>query len=237
MTKLAIPFLTAAVLLGASPFQARATVTWDDLPLGSYQPTPLGYGGYNWYFGDGTFGSDGSTGPNDPNHGLLQYSTAANEGVLPHSTPNAAYNAWGFTPMRIESLDPGEGSEFTFSGWFSSQGDLGVGSASEVKAQGFIGTSSTAAFTIIFTLPSDGSWVYESFATDLAVNKLLLTPLDSSGNAYAGAPFSPAPGYFWMDDVQLSAVPEPSTIISGALMLLPFGAGAARQLRKKLQAA
>jgi hypothetical protein len=137
--------------------------------------------------------------------------------------------------MRIESLDPGAGSEFTLSGWFSSQGDLHVGSASEVQAQGFIGTSSTAAFTIIFTLPSDGSWVYESFATDLAVNKLLLTPLDSSGHPYA--PNYPAPGYFWMDDVQLSAVPEPSTIIAGALMLLPFGAGAARQLRKKLQAA
>jgi hypothetical protein len=234
MTKLAIPFLTAAVLMGASPFQVRATVNWDDLPQGSYQPTPLGYGGYNWFFGDSTFGS---TGPNDGNHGLLQYSTAANEGVVAHSPPNAAYNAWGFTPMRIESLDPGAGSEFTLSGWFSSQGDLGVGGAFEVQAQGFIGTSSTPAFTTIFTLPLDGTWVNESFATDPAVNKLLLTPLDNSGTAYA--PNYPAPGYFWMDDVQLttSAVPETSTIITGALMLLPFGAGAARQLRKKLQAA
>jgi hypothetical protein len=32
-------------------------------------------------------------------------------------------------------------------------------------------------------------------------------------------------------------VPEPTTIISGALLLLPFGSSAVRQLRKKLQAA
>jgi hypothetical protein len=233
MTKLAIPFLTAAILMGASPFQVRATlVTWDDLPQGSYQPTPLGYGGYNWFFGDSTFGS---AGPNDSNHGLLQYSTAVNQGVTAYSPPNAAYNAWGFTPMRIESLAPGAGSEFTLSGWFSSQGDLGAGGAFEVQAQGFIGTSSTPAFTTIFTLPSNGTWVNESFATDSAVNKLLLTPLDNSGNAYAQA--YPANGYFWMDNVQLTAVPEPTTMISGALMLLPFGSSAFRQLRKKLQAA
>jgi hypothetical protein len=77
--------------------------------------------------------------------------------------------------------------------------------------------------------------VNESFATDSAVNKLLLTPLDNSGNAYAQA--YPANGYFWMDNVQLTAVPEPTTMISGALMLLPFGSSAFRQLRKKLQAA
>jgi hypothetical protein len=233
MTKLAIPFLTAAILMGASPFQVRATlVTWDDLPQGSYQPTPLGYGGYNWFFGDSTFGS---AGPSGENNGLLQYSTAVNQGVTAYSPPNAAYNAWGFTPMRIESLAPGAGSEFTLSGWFSSQGDLGAGGAFEVQAQGFIGTSSTPAFTTIFTLPSNGTWVNESFATDPTVNKLLLTPLDNSGNAYAQA--YPANGYFWMDNVQLTAVPEPTTLISGALMLLPFGLSAFRQLRKKLQAA
>ncbi len=33
------------------------------------------------------------------------------------------------------------------------------------------------------------------------------------------------------------AVPEPTTMISGALLLLPFGSSALRQLRKKLQAA
>jgi hypothetical protein len=35
----------------------------------------------------------------------------------------------------------------------------------------------------------------------------------------------------------VSPVPEPTTLISGALLLLPFGSSAVRQLRKKLQAA
>ena len=35
----------------------------------------------------------------------------------------------------------------------------------------------------------------------------------------------------------LTPVPEPTTIVAGALMLLPFGSGAVRQFRKKLQAA
>jgi hypothetical protein len=37
-------------------------------------------------------------------------------------------------------------------------------------------------------------------------------------------------------EVDPAAVPEPTTMIAGALLLLPFGSGAVRQLRKKLQA-
>jgi hypothetical protein len=39
------------------------------------------------------------------------------------------------------------------------------------------------------------------------------------------------------DDVFVGAVPEPGTMIAGALMLVPFGSGAIQQFRKKLQAA
>ena len=49
-------------------------------------------------------------------------------------------------------------------------------------------------------------------------------------------------GWIELDDVSAvdlgpAAVPEPTTIIAGASMLLPFGASALRMLRKKLQAA
>jgi hypothetical protein len=49
-------------------------------------------------------------------------------------------------------------------------------------------------------------------------------------------------GQLNVDDVTLNtglgtAVPEPSTMIAGAMLLLPFGSGAVRLLRKKLQAA
>jgi hypothetical protein len=39
------------------------------------------------------------------------------------------------------------------------------------------------------------------------------------------------------DDVKVTAVPEPTTIISGAMLLLPFGSRALRQLRKKSNSA
>jgi hypothetical protein len=38
------------------------------------------------------------------------------------------------------------------------------------------------------------------------------------------------------DDVSISAVPEPSTVIAGALLLLPFGASAVRVLRNRKSA-
>jgi hypothetical protein len=45
------------------------------------------------------------------------------------------------------------------------------------------------------------------------------------------------PSETYLDDVSVTAVPEPTTLVSGALMLLPFGSSVARKLRKKFQAA
>jgi hypothetical protein len=40
----------------------------------------------------------------------------------------------------------------------------------------------------------------------------------------------------WIDNVSLVAVPEPTTIVAGALLLLPFGASLVRIMRKKREA-
>lgn len=195
--------LAASLLLPASVF--GGLVTWDDLPGGAYQPTPAGYGGYNWFFGDDVFGVGTS----------LQYTTTSVTGAPSLSSPNAAYNAWGNTPMRVESLTTAPGAEFTFSGWFASGPPdvffTGANGAAQIEVQGFIGGSSTPAFTTTFSPPSDGSWALESF-TATPVNKLLFSPLDSSGN-----PSDFIQGYFFLDDVQITAVPEPATwTIAGA---------------------
>lgn len=63
-------------------------------------------------------------------------------------------------------------------------------------------------------------------ANDLYVN---FTP-GSAANSNPGQV-----SYTFGFTTQASPVPEPTTIISGALMLLPFGSGAFRQLRKKFQ--
>ena len=38
---------------------------------------------------------------------------------------------------------------------------------------------------------------------------------------------------FVLDDISVTAVPEPTTCIAGALLLLPFGASTLRSLRRK----
>jgi hypothetical protein len=166
---LRVGVLVAALLIPASLLAGPITVNWDDLPNGAYNPTPGGYGGLNWYFGDGSFGSAGSGDFN----GQLQYSTTP--GITLLSSPNAAYNAWGCTPMRIESQNTSVGDEFTFSGYFSGQGYAGFSSgAYQIEVQGFTGGSSTADFTQYLTLSATG-WTELNLTT--AVNKVLLTPL------------------------------------------------------------
>ena len=123
--------------------------------------------------------------------------------------------------MRVESVNPGAGSHLPFPVGFRPR-RLGPGGGTKFKPKGFVGTSSTPAFTTIFTLPSNGSWVNESFASEPLVNKLLLTPLDSSGNPYPCTSFSPGNGYFWMDDVTLTAVPEPSTWLRARCCCFPL---------------
>jgi Carbohydrate binding domain len=45
------------------------------------------------------------------------------------------------------------------------------------------------------------------------------------------------PSFTYLDDVSLTPVPEPSTVIAGALLLLPFGFSTIRHFRSRKQAA
>ena len=49
--------------------------------------------------------------------------------------------------------------------------------------------------------------------------------------------FRQDPSFFQLDDISVTAVPEPSTYIAGALMLLPFGLQGMRHLRSRKPAA
>ena len=136
----------------------------------------------------------------------------------------AAYNAWGDTPIRVESLAPTTSDAFTFSGWFSSQYNLGPGAA-QVEVEGFSGTDSTPLFTTTFSLPTNGAWVDEVFTADGDYNKFLFIPQDSSGD-----PSTFLNGYIWMDDVTLTTVPDAGS--TG--LLLGIGFGGIAYLRRRL---
>jgi hypothetical protein len=55
-------------------------------------------------------------------------------------------------------------------------------------------------------------------------------------NVGAGADASPIAQYEFLGTFTATPVPEPTTVIAGVLMLLPFGASALRMLRKKVVA-
>lgn len=59
-------------------------------------------------------------------------------------------------------------------------------------------------------------------------------PFNSTGSDQNLADDFGNQGFYWGNWVQApsSAVPEPSTVLTGALLLLPLGAGALRRLRK-----
>jgi hypothetical protein len=118
---------------------------------------------------------------------------------------------------------PGQTYEISFNSYNGSvvyPGQLYLGSAFSVQATGgslvtFNGHQNLLPTTVldyIFTATSSSSTV---------------TFIDTSGfDSNAG----------WIDNVAVTAVPEPTTMIAGASILLPFGASAVRALRKKCTA-
>lgn len=202
----------AALTLGVVlvPVTMQAQVNFDNLSAGSFVSVPAAYAGYNWYYGDGTFGSGNA----------LQYSTL---GAMCLSVGNCAYNANANTAMRIESLNATPASAFTFSGFFTGGYPGFGGGPVQLRAQGFVGGSSTAAYDLYFTMPTNNSWLQVNLTTT-NVNKVLFSGADANGQ--------PANGYFLLDDVTfgsaqgpvlppVSTVPEPSTVL---LMLAGLGA-------------
>jgi hypothetical protein len=205
-------------LLGLSlamPTAATAqTANFDALPTGSFRDVPLGYVSHNWFYGLGTFGTGN----------LLQYSTLNADC---RSAPNCAYNANGNTEIRIESLTPDAADAFTFQGYLAS-GYPGFGTgATSVRAQGFVGTSSTAAYDVTTNLLPGGG--FSLFSSLIGVNRLILTPMTTG---VAGTS-----GYVRLDDVTFGTAapmtpsPEPASIALMATGLLVIGSAAVRRKR------
>lgn len=205
-----------AVLVAPAALSAQ-TATWDDLSANGGE-TPAGYAGHNWYTGDGPFGS--GTGRNSG----LAYGPFNQLGC--HSAPNCATSQSEATGhvngIRIESLTTNASDKFTFSGFFA--GAYAGGNffgPPLVEAQGFAGGSTVPLFTTFFAVPTDGSFVQQSF-TSSAVNKLLFLGVDNVHKPYDGS--------FLLDDATFSpsgvtTTPEPSSMAllgTGLVGLIPM---------------
>jgi hypothetical protein len=97
-------------------------------------------------------------------------------------------------------------------------------------AQVILGVQANASIDLApggtFGTPVAGASFQVSDLSSVSVPDLSsVSSRDLGGSAFGALP-----------EIATAPVPEPATIISGAMLLLPFGAGAVRSLRKKIAA-
>jgi hypothetical protein len=126
---------------------------------------------------------------------------------------NSSLLVWGQT---VNGLTIGQ--TYKFSLWLSSW-DNASPAILDVQIDGVTQATLNAP-------AASGVWVNHSFlwtalSTTAAFNAIYDNNTVAQGNDFA------------LDDLSLVAVPEPTTMIAGALLLLPFGASTLRMLRKR----
>jgi hypothetical protein len=96
------------------------------------------------------------------------------------------------------------------------------GSNPDANLEFSIGNHSLGTFTV-----SDVAGVWHEFTATYtpSVSGQLPAALDLAVNSFAND--------FAIDNISLTAVPEPTTMVAGALLLLPFGASTLRILRRR----
>jgi hypothetical protein len=207
----------AAALAGTMSASASVVVNFDDLATSqpwnyygnnqAWDTVPTSYQGLTWSGWEVADGRD--------------YTGAAfqNSTVTIPSMNNFAYNGSGVNTITTS------GSKFNFEGidvafWAYQNARLNqggsVGSAT-VTIKGYDGMSLVGTYTA--TLTKDFTWLATPGLVGLTSVQFLNDGVASS---------------FWVgDNFQYSMVPEPTTMIAGALLLLPFGASTLRILRKR----
>jgi len=108
-----------------------------------------------------------------------------------------------------------EGQTYVFSAWVA-----GIYGASPAVMEFSVGGTVIGSITP----QTVGQWEY--FSATFVAGPNQTTAMINQNTAYNGNDFA-------LDDIDIAPVPEPSTVIAGALLLLPFGVSALRRLRKQ----
>ncbi len=155
---------------------------------------------------------------------------------------NATHQYWTFGPFGDHTTGTGNmlivnGSESTqlgsvWSGTLTDSLTTGTYSFSAWAANVYNQAPSTLRFFIggvqigsDFTLGTAGQWV--RFSASFTV-----PPVPAGNPSFTDLIVVHTGNDFVVDDISLVAVPEPTTMIAGALLLLPLGVGLARKFRK-----
>ena len=148
--------------------------------------------------------------------------------------PNQPTGQW------ISPIDPATGTESQDLGLFTYTRTIdGIGSMSGEFATDNPGELIVNGVVVVQTpgWPNSSSGDFAAFTQfnnillDQAVNTVTFAV---NNNLYAPNPDLPNPtGLIVVGTATVNAVPEPTTMVAGAMMLLPFGVGALRMLRSR----
>lgn len=140
------------------------------------------------------------------------------------SVDMAGLNANGTIQQTIRGLTSGQTYHLTFDMAGNPDDNYQGNTLKTLKAT--FGATSTFTFDTTGKSLSNMGWLTKSayFVANGTAMDLIFTDLSTpSGTAWGSA----------LDNVSLVAVPETSTVVAGALLLLPFGASTLRILRKR----
>jgi Protein of unknown function (DUF642) len=116
--------------------------------------------------------------------------------------------------------------------WYTLSFDVGRGNGEDANAVVVhaMAGAQTGTFTVSTADPGAGHIAWETFVLQFQATGSSTTITIGGTDANAGN------GFIGLDNLNVSAVPEPTTMIAGALLLLPFGASTLRILRKNRMA-
>lgn len=190
-----------AACLCLMPLRATAVVVnFDDLPY-EFVLTGTNYAGLSWE--QGNAGYQGNIGA---------WHTPPAKNSNPNTPPHNVINAWGSTLIGIRFPTP-----VNFEGaFFASQGDPSLPLTPGVRVHGYllgVETEVTGWFTDLDTHPD---W----FAVNLGnVDRIVFESIPTEGGG----------GWYGMDDLTYTPVPEPSSILALLTGLVGIGGIAVRK--------
>jgi len=220
-----LPYIASANLIVNGDFSAGNSGFSSDYTYAGVAGTPAPFSGNpNTLWDEGTY----SVGTNPYLFHYLWASFGASPG---NGSPNMMIVNGAGSPVTVWSEDVSAslvlGQTYKISADVANLYPPPVGSGTTPIAPAELKFSVDGTTLGTYTAPGVGFW--STFSTTfvwsgqapIGVLDLVTTP---GGNDFA------------LDNISLTAVPEPTTIISGALLLLPFGASTLRILRRKQSA-
>lgn len=175
--------------------------------------------------GTGQFPPNGSAGEPWVSTGLP--SEAVVSPIAYEGSKSAQITALGGIAQEVSVVS---GQQYLLSFYAKDVGDvyvLGINLGDTTRMSAHFGDISLAPLDLSLIIPLEPGLINPT--TTWTLYEFLFTSSFTGDQTVA---IGSAAGKLWVDNVSLAAVPEPTTLVAGALLLLPFGLSAVRRFRK-----